>query len=154
MASHVHASRDPNTLSNYDDFVTTHTVISFNIDFSKEKLSGSSLLHLKAIGEGDAEEIILDTSYLDVVDVYLEDSAAQWELQDRIEPYGSALKVRTGRIAPGKVIKLKVLLHNAQHGVNLLLKVIQIDIKTTKECTALQWLTLAQTSNKKHPYMC
>lgn len=30
----------------------------------------------------------------------------------------------------------------------------QIEVKTTDKCTALQWLTPAQTSNKKHPYMC
>lgn len=30
----------------------------------------------------------------------------------------------------------------------------KIAVKTTEKCTALQWLTPAQTSNKKHPYMC
>lgn len=30
---------------------------------------------------------------------------------------------------------------------------LEITIATTKDCTALQWLTPAQTSNHKHPYM-
>jgi leukotriene-A4 hydrolase len=30
---------------------------------------------------------------------------------------------------------------------------IEVTLNTTKECTALQWMTPAQTSNKKHPYM-
>lgn len=30
---------------------------------------------------------------------------------------------------------------------------IDISLSTTKDCTALQWLTAAQTSNKRHPYM-
>jgi leukotriene-A4 hydrolase len=30
----------------------------------------------------------------------------------------------------------------------------QIFIQTTGQCTALQWLTPEQTSNRKHPYMC
>jgi len=30
----------------------------------------------------------------------------------------------------------------------------KIDLETTEQCTALQWLTPEQTSNKKHPYIC
>ncbi|MCJ1389402.1 hypothetical protein MMC18_002259 [Xylographa bjoerkii] len=135
MASHTHAPRDPTTLSNYDNYVTTHTVVNFDIDYSKEQLSGSVLLHLKAIGGGKTDEIILDTSYLNIKDVLLEGSATKWEVNGRTEPYGNALTIQTDGIEPGKVVKLK------------------IDVETTKECTALQWLTPAQTSNKKHPYM-
>jgi leukotriene-A4 hydrolase len=30
---------------------------------------------------------------------------------------------------------------------------VDIEVSTTKDCTALQWMTPAQTSNKKQPYM-
>ncbi|MCJ1405279.1 hypothetical protein MMC11_008506 [Xylographa trunciseda] len=134
MASRTQAPRDPCTLSNYDDFITTHTVVNFDIDFPKEHLRGSILLRLKAIS-GEADAIVLDTSYLNVKDVYLEGAVAKWKLEDRTEPYGSALRIQIGGIELGKIVELL------------------IDVETTKECTALQWLTPAQTSNKKHPYM-
>jgi hypothetical protein len=40
------------------------------------------------------------------------------------------------------------------HRVELHSNAIQITLSTMEKCTALQWLTPAQTSNKKHPYMC
>lgn len=66
----------------------------------------------------------------------IDGSRAKWELKDRIEPYGAPLYVYLGRN------------YNKDHEIN-----IEVSLSTTKECTALQWMTPAQTSNKKHPYM-
>ncbi|KAI7189301.1 Leukotriene A-4, partial [Hortaea werneckii] len=52
----------------------------------------------------------------------------------RVEPYGSPLTVAVPE-TDSNDLKLS------------------IEVSTTKDCTALQWLTPAQTSNKKHPYM-
>ncbi|KAL1984869.1 hypothetical protein VTN96DRAFT_8624 [Rasamsonia emersonii] len=84
----------------------------------------------------ESQEIILDSSYLDITDVKVDGQQSKWELLPRVEPYGSALKIQLGS------------------GVELE-KTVEVDIsvKTTDKCTALQWLTPAQTSNKKHPYM-
>ena len=108
MSSQYHRPRDHNTLSNYDDFKTTHTVANFNIDFSKEQLAGNVLLTLEAAAGGKTGEITLDTSYLDVQDVKVGGSPTKWELLPRREPYGSALKVQTGSIRPGTSVTLDV----------------------------------------------
>jgi leukotriene-A4 hydrolase len=53
-----------------------------------------------------------------------------------VEPYGSPLTITLPAAVPkGKTVE------------------IEIALATTDKCTALQWLTPAQTSNKKHPYI-
>ena len=89
----MNAPRDPNTLSNYNNFVTTHTRADLEIDFDGEKIKGRVSLILKSITDADAEEILLDTSFLNVRDVKVNGYTARWELLPRFEPYGSALKI-------------------------------------------------------------
>ena len=129
--------RDPNTLSNYNNFITTHTTTNFDIDFDQKRLSGNVILKLKSISDSKTKDIILDTSYLDVKGVKCKDEpVVQWSLLPRFEPYGSALKISFKKEAE----------------LNRLFE-IDIQLQTTKQCTALQWLNPVQTSNKKHPYL-
>lgn len=105
------APRDPNTLSNYNDLRSVHTIANFTIDFSKEKLSGTISLTLEVVGE-NANEIVLDTSFLDVKHVRLDGSPADFALSSRTEPYGSALKIQTEGCKPcpkpGESLNLEV----------------------------------------------
>lgn len=132
----IHSPRDPNTLSNYNSWLTTHTTANFEVLFEEQRLSGNVVLTLKSITNAETKEIIFDTSYLDVSEVKVNGKLAKWELLARLEPYGSGLKIFLDDGIP------------ADQTVEVL-----IYISTTKSCTALQWLTPEQTSNKKHPYM-
>ncbi|PSN69214.1 leukotriene A-4 hydrolase [Corynespora cassiicola Philippines] len=133
----IRTPRDPNTLSNYHNFVTRHTAAEFEIDFDKKILKGGVKLTLESLSDGESAEIVLDTSYLDISDVKVNGEAAKWELSSsRVEPYGSPLSIKLNSGVP-KGEKVEV----------------AIAVSTTEECTALQWMTPAQTSNKKHPYM-
>ncbi|KAF2180580.1 leukotriene A-4 hydrolase [Zopfia rhizophila CBS 207.26] len=132
----IRMPRDPNTLSNYHNFVTKHTAASFEIDFSCKVLTGGVVLKLESLTDGESKEIVLDTSFLDISDVKANGKAANWSVGDRIEPYGSPLSIKLDQGIPkGKTLE------------------IEITVSTTEKCTALQWMTPAQTSNKKHPYM-
>lgn len=135
MTSIVNPPRDPNTLSNYNNFLTIHTTVNFNIDFEKKNIGGKVALTLKSITDAAAKEILLDTSFLNVKDVVLDGKTAKWELLPRFEPYGSVLKI--------------VLQDGIQNGKSVEL---EMTTETTKECTAIQWLTPAQTRSE-HPYM-
>ena len=84
--------RDPNTLSNYDQFLTVHTAASLSIDFEQKILTGNVTLNLIPVGDSKSTEIILDTSFLQIQDVKVDGQASSWELLPRAEPYGSALK--------------------------------------------------------------
>lgn len=132
----MYKTRDPNTLSNYHNFLTTHTTVNFEIDFTKRTLDGNVVLSLKSVADAGSDEIVLDTSFLDIKDVKIRGKSSKWSLASRFEPYGSALSVKLDQgVEKGKTLEL------------------DISLSTTDKCTALQWLTPAQTSNKKHPYM-
>lgn len=135
MASIVNPPRDPNTLSNYNNFVTTHTVANFSIDFEKRSISGNVILSLKSITDAAAKEILLDTDYLKVENVELNGKAPKWELLPRLEPYGSVLRISLDKgVKNGDSVDL------------------DIQTETTEKCTALGWMTPAQ-ARSDHPYM-
>lgn len=92
-------------------------------------------LHLESLTNGRSREIILDSSFVEVRGITVDDEKVEWDLKDRFEPYGSPLiiKVPAGR-SKGEMIRVKM------------------EVSTTAECTALQWLTPAQTKGE-HPYM-
>ena len=135
MTSVVNPPRDPNTLSNYNNFLTTHTTVNFKIDFEEKKIGGNVALTLKSITDAAAKEILLDTSFLTVKDVVLNGKTPKWDLLPRFEPYGSALRI--------------ILEDGVQNGKSVQL---EMTTETTKNCTAIQWLTPAQTRSE-HPYM-
>lgn len=127
--------RDPNTLSNYNNFLTTNTIVNLTVNFNEKSISGNVVLALQSVTDAASKEILLDTSHLKVKGVVLDGKKTTWELLPRFEPYGSALKI------------------SLEEGVEIG-KSVQLDItsETTKDCTAIQWLTPAQTKSE-HPYM-
>ncbi|GAB7362998.1 hypothetical protein MBLNU230_g3292t1 [Neophaeotheca triangularis] len=134
-AASIHQPRDPNTLSNYNAWRTKHTTANFEIDFDAKHLKGDVTLSLERLARSESS-ITLDTSYLDISSVRVQGEEAKFELaSQRHGPYGSPLRIEVSDRHQGQ------LLH------------VNISVKTTKDCTALQWMTPAQTSNKKHPYM-
>lgn len=57
----IRTPRDPNTLSNYHNFVTRHTSVDFEIDFEHKILSGAVGLDLESLTDEDVKEIVLDS---------------------------------------------------------------------------------------------
>ncbi|AEO63452.1 uncharacterized protein THITE_2108732 [Thermothielavioides terrestris NRRL 8126] len=128
--------RDPNTLSNYDQWRTKHTTANFTVDFNAKRLRGSVVLELESQTEKASNEIVLDSSHLDISSIRLNSAPSQWEVKARSGPNGSPVYISVPHgAAKGEVVKL------------------EIELATTDRCTALQWLTPAQTSNKKAPFM-
>lgn len=135
-AASIHQPRDPNTLSNYNAWRTKNTTADFTIDFAAKRLKGHVSHTLARLAKGESK-IVLDTSYLAVSSVEVAGSKASFDLaSSRTEPYGSPLTIDV----------------DEKHDDAEQLEV-RIAVETTNECTALQWMTPAQTSNGKHPYM-
>lgn len=86
--------RDPNTFANYNQFIIKHTIANFSINFDKEKLVWNVILTLKPVTSSKSKEVILDTSYLDIKYIRICGRDVEWDLLDRSEPFGSALKIK------------------------------------------------------------
>lgn len=129
-------NRDPSTLSNYGAWRTRHTTANFKIDFEDKCLKGSVILQLESQTDKESKEIVLDSRFVDISSVSINSAESKWELKDYSAPLGAPLHISVpDGVAKGELIDLA------------------IDLQTTSKCTALQWLTPAQTSNKKYPYM-
>lgn len=59
----VRTPRDPNTLSNYHNYVTRHTSVDFEIDFEKKRLVGSVVLKLESLVD-EKVDVVLDSRYV------------------------------------------------------------------------------------------
>lgn len=109
MTTIINPLRDPNTLSNYNNFRTTHTTANFDILFDQQQLVGNVVLKLKSITNAETREIVLDSSHLDIREVKVNGKTSKWDLLSWLEPYGSALKVQLERgIELGKSVELDV----------------------------------------------
>ncbi|KAI1389918.1 peptidase family M1-domain-containing protein [Hypoxylon trugodes] len=130
------APRDPNTLANYGEWRIKHTTVNFKVNFEKQRLQGSVLLEFNSLTDKKSREIILDTNHLAISSVKVDGANTQWVIEDRVEPYGAPLHVSVPDGVPqGEAVKL------------------DIALETTEHCVGLQWMTPAQTGNKKHPYV-
>lgn len=128
--------RDPNTNSNYDAWRTKHTTAHLRVDFSDKRLRGSVVLEMESQTDKVSREVVLDSSHVNVFAVKVDGKASDWEVKPRAEPNGSPVHVSVpAGLDKGGILKL------------------EIELATTADCTAVQWLTPAQTSNKKAPFM-
>ncbi|KAF1344186.1 peptidase family M1-domain-containing protein [Delphinella strobiligena] len=128
----IHQPRDPNTLSNYNAWRTRHVTADLELDFKAKKVAGTIKYDMERLAKG-IKEIVLDTSFIDVKEVKVAGKKVNWNLADRIEPYGSPLTIDV----PSETGDAD----------------LEITISTTDKCTAVQWMTRQQTGNGRHPYM-
>jgi hypothetical protein len=138
MASTLLKHRDPNTLSNYDQYLTTHTSVNYSIDFEKKRLSGHVVLTLKAVGQSGSTEVVLDSSFLDVKDVKVDGAIVKWDLPARTEPYGSPLKIHLGKaVKPDQVLEIYVseVICCGDFHVNVLLRLPLIPRRAARLCS-------------------
>ena len=125
---------DYSTLSNYQSFKLDNTDLEFNVFFNESFMEGSVSYDLSLINK-DTKEINLDTSYIDVASVEINGTETNFEILPRVEPLGSKLVINSmGSVKVNEKFNLRLF------------------FKTTKECTALQWLNGEQTSTNK-PYV-
>jgi leukotriene-A4 hydrolase len=94
METVIHPPRDPNTLSNYNNWVSTHITANFDILFEQKRLVGNVVHKLKSITNAESTDIVLDTNHVDIGDVKVNGQPSHWEILPPLEPYGAALKIK------------------------------------------------------------
>ncbi|CEH17301.1 related to leukotriene-a4 hydrolase [Ceraceosorus bombacis] len=126
---------DQHTLSNLADIRTLNLHLEWHVDWDAKLISGSAAHELEVIGEKGTDRLVLDTSYIDIHKVEVEGRETKdWHLAPRKGSLGAALTVPLGKVwsqgSKGRVV---------------------VHYSTTDQCTALGWLTAAQTEGKKSP---
>lgn len=110
---------DFSSLSNYQNFSIKNTSLDLTLDFSSKKIVGLVKYELNVLQS--VEKIILDSSYLKINEVKVNDSTASFEVKDRIESRGCGVEIAANvtKDAPTS---------------------LAIDFETTDKSTAIQWL--------------
>jgi aminopeptidase N len=118
----VHSYAQPNNA------VITHLNLNISLDFEKEIIHGIANY---TIDNTNATEIILDSKYLDILNVEADGKATSFTLSKFDKNLGQALKIA---ITPKT-------------------KQITVYYNTTSKTEALQWLKPQQTADKTQPFL-
>ena len=122
---------DTHSYAQADKAIVKHLDLSIAVDFEKQQLSGKASWQIDNISGGN--EIIFDQNTLNITKVTLgpDDKPTDFTIGRDVEYHGGPLKVSIDK-------------NTTQ---------VNIYYTTTKDAVALQWLSPAQTADKKHPFL-
>lgn len=126
---------DPCSFSNIDVFRTQSIHFDWDVDFENKAIKGHATLTCAL--EKPATELIFDTRALKIDSVSIQGSPAQFKIGDRgtkCEALGEPLVINFPELKSGTIT-------------------VKIGYETTKDCSALQWLTKEQTCGGQYPYL-
>lgn len=82
---------DPCTLSNYQQFHVLHTALDLQVFFDSKTVAGSVSYKLEKSPASSANEVVLDTSNLQIQAVWVNNTSVDFSIQPPQPPYGSPL---------------------------------------------------------------
>lgn len=129
------AHEDPDSYANFNQVRTKELTLNLTVDFTRQRLSGyveHELIWLDAA----ARRITLDSKDLEISKVEFLDSEQRWQAAAYLVGVGDALRGQPLRIQLPEQIK-KIRVHYA----------------TKPSASALQWLSAAQSTEKKQPFL-
>ncbi|ORZ22502.1 peptidase family M1-domain-containing protein [Absidia repens] len=136
MCLHHCAAKDPSSLANLKQVKNTHLHLDWTVSFDQKNITGHVVLDLVTL-ENNVDKVILDTSYLAIQRVSLNEKDLKYTISERHPCLGSALTIQLPEPIAASGTKFQ----------------IKIDYSTTEECTAIQFLEPEQTIGKKYPYL-
>lgn len=126
----IDVSKDYHSYANPDEVLVTHLNLDLTADFTAKKLVGSVQVTVKRIKE-NADELILDTRDLAILNVTSNGKDVPFDLKAADENLGAALHITLPKGA----------------------ETVTINYETSPTASGAQWLTPAQTAGKKHPFL-
>lgn len=122
-------AKDLHTQSNADSIRLSHLDLDIQVDFDKKQISGKAAWDIS--NPGQLQVLKLDTYDLTIDSVLADGHRADFQLAAPVEHLGSRLNIPIDA-------------HTSR---------VTIFYKTGTDARALQWLTPAQTMDKKHPFL-
>ncbi len=122
---------DPHSFARPDEVVVTHLHLDLTVDFDLQQLAGTATLTLN--NRSNATQVHLDTRDLEIANVILlpESTKAVWKLGETVPLLGQELTIDIGPST----------------------RQVAITYATSPSAAALQWLSPAQTTGKKRPFL-
>ena len=126
--------------ANTDQFITRHLELDLTVDFEKEQLRGSAVLHMERL-DPLATNVVLDSRGLDISEVSItlgdgDMAAAQFMVGEEDPVLGSAVTI--------------TLPEESEAASEI---TVRIDYATGPNASALQWLPPELTAGGKQPFM-
>jgi len=125
---------DPNSFSRPDEVKVTHMDLELDVNFADQTLSGQVVLSVEKVNL-DAKVLVLDSRDLTITAV------KEFTTKDALEFHIDSSAEQTF----GQKLEINLPTQNR-------LKIV-VEYCTSRKATALQWLSLEQTSGKKHPFL-
>jgi len=119
---------EPHSYSQPNKAAIRHLDLAIDIDFSKKIINGIASYQ---IDNNNANEIILDSKFLNILKVKADGADAEFTLGDFDEQLGQALTIK----------------------INETTRSIAVYYETTEKTEALQWLNAQQTADKTNPFL-
>jgi len=125
------------SFANFSKAFTPHMDLSLDVLFDRGVVKGVVDYHVERSGENAAAPLVLDTNVLAIKGVYalsakgVQGAAVPYELGQAHKVYGQALTIHMDATTPR----------------------VRVEFETTAQCSALQFLTPAQTASKTQPFL-
>ncbi len=129
-AAAIDVSQDYHSYANPDEVLVTHLNLDLTANFTAKKLIGSVQVTVQRQKE-NADELILDTRDLTILNVASGGKDVHFELKAADENLGAALHITLPKGA----------------------EKVTINYETSPTASGAQWLTPAQTAGKQHPFL-
>ena len=125
---------EPSSYANAKQVAVRHMSFAWEVSFAATQITGTTALSVEALKDGAS--VVLDTRDLEILSVTCEGAPLVFALGEQSEAFGTALTITLA--TPLKAGESAVL---------------TVSHRTSVACTALSWLTAAQTVGGGHPYL-